>query len=48
MSDDKNVAGLPLFFLLGLHFNEGKLSSFVFDEDNIARNVVTMSSELYL
>jgi hypothetical protein len=36
------------FFLLGIQFNEGKVSSFEFDEDNIARGVVALSSVPYL
>ena len=37
MSDERrilaNLVGLPLFFLLGLQFSEGKVSSFEFGED---------------
>jgi hypothetical protein len=52
MSDERhisaNLVGFPLFFLLGIQFNEGKVSSFEFDEDNIARGVVALSSVPYL
>lgn len=45
--DDVNLVGLPLFFLLGLEFEQDALSHFCFDKDNIARNVVAMSSVSY-
>ena len=45
--DDVTLVGLPLFFLLGLEFKQDALSHFSFDKDNIARDVVAMSSVSY-
>jgi hypothetical protein len=42
-----NLIGLPLFFLMGIQFTEQKVSSFEYDKDDIAHEVVTQSL-LYL
>jgi hypothetical protein len=43
-----NVIGLPIFFLLGIQFTQGKVSSFEYNTDNIARGIVSMPLVSYL
>jgi hypothetical protein len=34
-----NIMGLPMFFAMGLSFNEGTVHKFLFDKYKVARNI---------
>ena len=48
LPDIANVIGLPMFFYLGISFNNQRIGNFDYDEDDIAYNVCKMASFPYL
>lgn len=43
-----NVMGLPMFFLLGLSFQQNRVAAFEYDGDDIAHNVGTINDIKYI
>jgi hypothetical protein len=43
-----NVMGLPMFFLLGLSFQQNRVAAFEYDRDDIAHNVGTINDIKYI
>lgn len=43
-----NFMGLPMFFLLGVHFQKQRIATFDFDEDDTAHNVLSFANFPYI